>query len=342
MPHRQSLAGCFLAIILSGTFYVQAQTPRDNAVDLSPKQAGGDTQDRRYDLPPGTDPENHLGQVFLRHIAEDQKNFWTFPARLRVKDLKWIVPAAGATAALIASDSWISNQVPDRPGQLNFSRRVSDYGLYSLMAAGGSAFLFGGISKNDHLRETGLLAAEAAINATAVTYAFKVATERRRPYVRTEDGDFFSGSISSNSLSFTSEHAALAWSVASVISHEYPGTLTKLTVYGLAALVTTTRVTAQEHFPSDVLISSAVGWYFGREVYCAHHDPQAGPPCLGQLMRALLRAYPKKSKKYGVSLCASGQLDITVVRSPCGTGNSENGVPRHSSVDSHGTSPPGG
>jgi len=35
-------------------------------------------------------------------------------------------------------------------------------------------------------------------------------------------------------------------------------------------------VSAKQHFPSDVLIGSAIGWFVGEHVYRAHHDPEAG------------------------------------------------------------------
>ena len=33
-------------------------------------------------LPPGVDPQNRLGTPFLKHLAEDQKTFWTSPLRM--------------------------------------------------------------------------------------------------------------------------------------------------------------------------------------------------------------------------------------------------------------------
>jgi membrane-associated phospholipid phosphatase len=276
-----------------------AQVPKPNAVSLWPDQASGSTHDGNYVLQPGADPQNRLGPIFIRHIAEDQKHFWTFPARLRVQDLKWILPAAGATAGLIASDSWISNQVPNHTNQLNFSKSISDYGFYSLIGVGGAAYIFGTLSKNDHMQETGILAGEAAINATGVTYALKLATLRQRPFARTGQGEFFSGSASSNSLSFPSEHAAIAWSIASVVAHEYPGPLTKLTAYGLATLVTATRVTAQQHFPSDVLIGSALGWYFGHEIFRAHHDPELGGAAWGNYFEPTYEPKQRDPKNMG-------------------------------------------
>jgi membrane-associated phospholipid phosphatase len=228
-------------------------------------------------LDPGVDPENRLGTPFLKHIVTDQKQFWTSPTRFRVKDLKWIAPGIGITAAFIASDSWWSKQV--NISHMQTSLHISDYGTYSLIGMGGASFLLGHVTHNDHLAEAGLLSGEAAIDATGVTYLFKEISQRQRPLQGNGNGDFFTGGAS-----FTSEHSAIAWSIASVLAHEYPGWLSQLAAYGLASTVTITRVTAKQHFPSDVVVGSALGWYFGRQVYRAHHDPELGGKPWGGLL----------------------------------------------------------
>jgi hypothetical protein len=209
----------------------------------------------------------------------DQKEFWTTPAHFRTKDLKWIVPSAGITAAFIASDSWFSKQVPDKPNQLTRSLHISDYGAYAMLGLGGGAFVLGHMTNNDHLKEAGLLSGEATINSTGVSYLFKELSQRQRPFEGNHNGDFFKGGSS-----FPSEHAAIAWSIASVWAHEYPGWFSQVAAYGLASAVTVTRVTAQKHFPSDVVVGSALGWYFGRQVYRAHHDPELGGSGWGSLL----------------------------------------------------------
>ena len=232
--------------------------------------------DDRYALQPGEDPDNRLVSPFIKHIVSDQKEFWTSPTRFRTKDLKWILPSAGVVAAFIASDSWWSKQV--NPAHMQTSLHISDYGAYSMIGLGGASFLFGEVTHNDHLRETGLLAGEAAINSTGVAYLFKEITQRQRPLQGNGKGDFFKGGAS-----FPSEHSAIAWSIASVWAHEYPGWLSQTAAYGLASAITATRVTAKQHFPSDVIVGSALGWYFGRQVYRAHHDPELGGSPWGNL-----------------------------------------------------------
>jgi len=221
--------------------------------------------------PEGADPENRLLGPFLKHLAFDQKQFWTEPFRWQWPDAKLLAPFAAATATLMANDAAISRHVPSGAAQINRSRTISDFGAYSFLGVAGGAYLWGNTVHDDHLRETGFLAGEAALNSTAVAYLLKALTERPRPWQGNGSGTFFRGGAS-----FPSEHAAIAWSVASVVAHEYPGPLTQLAAYGLASAVTLTRVTGKQHFSSDVVVGGALGWYFARQVYRAHHDSDIG------------------------------------------------------------------
>ena len=242
----------------------QESAPRPQSDQSPPPKP--ESRDR---LEPGADPENRLLSPFLKHLVRDQKQFWTSPLHFQTKDLKWILPGAAVTAAFVATDSWWAKQVP--VNHVETSKKFSDYGAYSFIGLSGATFLLGQMTHDDHLSEAGLLAGEAAINSTVVAYAFGEITQRQRPYQGNEHGNFFAGGSS-----FPSEHSALAWSIASVWAHEYPGWFSQFAAYSLASAVTVTRVTARQHFPSDAIVGSALGWYFGRQVYRAHHDPELG------------------------------------------------------------------
>jgi len=278
---------CRLASLVVLLSVISGSSPRAWSQDAPPRTSSAPSNTSRtksavkpeddYQLQPGEDPENRLVSPFLKHIVGDQKEFWTAPTRLRVKDLKWVAPFAGVTAAFIASDSWWARQV--NASHMQTSLHTSDYITYSLIGLGGASYLFGHITHNDHLQEAGLLSGEAAINSTAVTYLFKETTQRQRPLEGNGHGDFFKGGAS-----FPSEHSSIAWSIASVWAHEYPGWFSQVAAYGLASTVTVARVTAQQHFPADVIVGSALGWYFGRQVYRAHHDPEVGGSGWGSLL----------------------------------------------------------
>ena len=127
------------------------------------------------------------------------------------------------------------------------------------------------MTHDDHRRETGLLSGEAAVDAVGMTTALQYAFGRQRPTDGNGGGGFWHGGTS-----FPSDHSTAVWAAASVIAHEYPGPLTKLLVYGLASAVSISRITGEDHFPTDVLIGGGIGWFVGRHVYLAHHDPELG------------------------------------------------------------------
>src|SRR4030088_1695007 len=190
--------GYLWAIILASAMTLHGQTGTHAPVSTQERKIGASNADstngkivaddeNRGWLQPGQDPNNRLVSPFLKHIVSDQKQFWTSPAHFRTRDLKWILPAAGITAAFIASDSWWAKQV--NPSHMQTSLHISDYGTYALIGLGGASFLFGHATHNDHLQETGLLSGEAAINSNAVTYLFKEITQRQRPLEGNGHGD---------------------------------------------------------------------------------------------------------------------------------------------------------
>lgn len=281
---RLSGKGILAALLLTSTLRGGAQPTTDDLRQprfVEPKLQEPKIQEPKplepVLLEPGADPENKLFLPFLRHMADDQQRFWTSAKELRKPStLKTFLPFAGFTGALIAGDSWISKQVP--LSQVQHSQSVSNYAVYSLVGAAAGSYALGQVTHNDHLSETGFLSGEAALNSTLIAYAFKEATMRQRPYEGGGSGLFFRGGSS-----FPSEHSAIAWSVASIVAHEYPGPLTKLMAYGLASAVTVTRVTGKQHFSSDVVVGSALGWYLGRQIYRSRHDPESGGAAWGNL-----------------------------------------------------------
>ncbi len=215
--------------------------------------------------------KNSLGVPFLKNLVSDQKAIWTSPVRLRWADGTWLFPLAAATGGFFATDRAVPPALSGDLKTLNRYSNFSNYGVYSLVGAGGGLYVWSKLSHDDHQRETGILAGEAAINSFGVGTAFKYAFGRERPNQGQGLGNFFQ-----HGVSFPSDHSAVAWSIASVLAHEYPGPLTQIAAYGLATAVSASRVLGAQHFPSDVVVGSAIGWLIGRQIYRAHHDPELG------------------------------------------------------------------
>jgi membrane-associated phospholipid phosphatase len=273
---------CFLFAGMQGlcATYTFAQTsdlhvssaPQSSALE-KPIPASQDPDQTNSKGSPDSDvyQDNSLGKEFLKHLVSDQKAIWTSPAHLRWEDGSWLFPLAAVTGGLFATDRAVPPVLSKNQAKLDRYVSISNYGLYSMVAAGGGLYLLGKITHDDHKRETGVLAGEAAINAVAVDTALKYTLGRARPDQDQGLGNFFQGGAS-----FPSDHAVVAWSIASVVAHEYPGPLTQMAAYGLATVVSVSRVGGKQHFPSDVLVGGAIGWLIGRQVYRAHHDPELG------------------------------------------------------------------
>ena len=220
------------------------------------------------------DPQDYdtsLKQNLARRFLKDQESIWTFPTRLRASDADWIMPLGLVSAGFFATDTEFSKHLSNSPSRMRNSNTFSNVGLGAFAGIAGGLYLWGNFTHDDHKRETGFLAAEAAANSLSVVYALKYSLGRERPL-----NDDYAGNFRAGGDSFPSEHAAAAWSIATVVAHEYPGLLTQFLAYGMASAVSVSRLTAKEHFPSDVLIGSAIGWLSGEIVYRAHHDPEVG------------------------------------------------------------------
>lgn len=210
---------------------------------------------------------------FFVNILNDQRAIWTSPFHLHKSDAKWLAPVGLSTIALVATDRRTSGNLVahgDNRTRLRISKDISQGG--SLYATGGTAavfYLVGRATHNARARETGLLGTEAFIDSGIVVQVLKAASQRQRPPVDDSSGEFFDGGSS-----FPSGHAISAWSLATVIAQEYGQhrPLVRVGVYGLATAVSLSRYTGRNHFLSDVLVGSALGYGIGRYVYHKHHD----------------------------------------------------------------------
>ena len=230
---------------------------------------------QQFPLPDAPQPQTGASEAATirntpRNILKDQEAIWTSPAHLRESNALGPALLVLGTAVLITTDHQVMSS-HFQSTTLNDHANTASTGLTGVMIAAPAAFFaVGELGHRDQAAETGILGGEAMLDSLGVNYAIKFASLRERPTLDNARGRFFQTSVGLDS-SFPSNHAVVAWSSAAVIASEYPGILTKMTAYGLATGVSVSRVLARQHFPSDVLVGSAVGWMIGRYVYHRHH-----------------------------------------------------------------------
>ncbi len=203
-------------------------------------------------------------------IWHDQKAIWTGPKRIRKTDALWLLPLAATAGLLIATDRHEMTLIHSDAANRSSSSLFSNVGLGTFGAVTALSYGLGAMTHDEHARETGILSTEALADSLVLVEAMKFATDRQSPETDLRRGLFAQASPLQSS--FPSAHAALAWSAAAVIAREYPGPVTQWSAYLTASLVSLSRITAERHFPSDVLIGAAAGYLIGRYVYSTHHD----------------------------------------------------------------------
>jgi membrane-associated phospholipid phosphatase len=212
-------------------------------------------------------PDSSRGKFLTRWVKRglrDQADIYTAP--LHRSEMKWVIGLPVVTAGLIAIDKHASGALPRNPSSA--SADISDVGLFATAGAVGVLLIDGTTRGDSHALETGVLGAEAMANSGVVYAVLQLIAERERPLQGTGQGHFFRTSGLDNS--FPSGHTIITWTAASTIAHEYPKPWVEWLAYGTAAAVSMTRFTSLQHFPSDVVVGSTLGYLIGRHIFHAH------------------------------------------------------------------------
>lgn len=211
-------------------------------------------------------------QICAEHVAQDEVGIVTAPFHLHASSLLWIAPFGVATGVAIDKDAEAIQALGVDPSREKQFRRVSDYGgIYGPSAAVAVGYIAGGVTHNDHLQETAVLAGEAMVDSIILNKGLEYAINRQDPMQGDGTGRFWPHGLKTwpDGQSMPSDHSILAWSFAHVVASQYNGIATRLLVYSLAATVSASRVVAREHFPSDVFVGAALGYGIGG--YVVHH-----------------------------------------------------------------------
>ncbi len=272
MRHACLLVSAAALFLLAFCSAVRAETSA--GLSAQPALANlPDAPQSQLGSPSNADPTGNQ-QITLRdtpvRILKDQAGIWTSPVRLRERDYAVLVSLGLAATLTATADHEVMSSSKLQNISLNNHAVTASNGLLGgFVAAPVLIYGLGYIHHDSHATETGILGGEAMANGLVVEEAMKLVSMRERPTVDNAKGKFFQSSVGLDS-SFPSNHCVLAWSSAAVIASEYPGPLTQIAAYGLATGVSVARVLGRQHFPSDVLVGSAVGWLVGRYVFHRH------------------------------------------------------------------------
>ncbi|HXJ42029.1 MAG TPA: phosphatase PAP2 family protein [Bryobacteraceae bacterium] len=216
----------------------------------------------------------------LSNIWLDQKTIWTSPFHMTRDDAGWWAGLGAITAAAIVTDRRTTHALENSAGQVRWGNNISKIGaVYTIAPEVAGFYLWGVVADNQKARETSVLAGEALLDGFIVVEVLKAAAGRNRPNAAQHPGNFFDGGAS-----FPSGHSLATFALASVIAHEYGNRKwVPWVAYGLAGVVGTARFGARQHYASDVIAGSAMGFFIGRYVvnthqaHAGHHHAALAP-----------------------------------------------------------------
>ena len=166
-------------------------------------------------------------------MLHDEIAIFTSPLQINRDNAKrWIV-FGGGTAALIATDQAVSNNLAQETSLTTSSHWASRFGsAYFLFPAWATFYVVGKVGDNPRARDTARLGIEALIDADIAAGVLKVATQRPRPEIKGESLAL----LYRGGDAFPSGHSIKAWALARVVSREYSEQrIVPIVAYGLAA-----------------------------------------------------------------------------------------------------------
>ena len=280
----------FVLLLICRVFPLEAQEKKDT---LSTKQVDTlstqqvDTLMKKLDTliitkePQNIAPTSSFSVAYATSYWTDTKSVFTNPFHWKTGQ---IISAAAVVAGTIGLIAW-----GDKPIQQFYYRNSSvfisktSYYFFSPLGSGlydiptlGIFYACGVIWKNKKAKETGLKGLEAYVITAVLTQAIKQFTHRHRPYQDNPpnphvwDGPFSWGGEYGmfGYNSFPSGHSSTVFSIATVIGLEYWETKwVPIVSFGLAGLTALYRLAVNDHWASDVLFGSALGFAIGSMVY---------------------------------------------------------------------------
>jgi membrane-associated phospholipid phosphatase len=277
----------------------QTQSPSETAASPEKTPLALDRRDRIF-YPGDTERLKPLGRKLLLNVLLDQEEIFTSPFHMNRQNAKWWLLFGATTGGLIAADHRIADSFENSRGQVRWGGRISNIGAsYTLIPIVAGYYGFGVWRDHAKAREIGVLGTETLIDSLIVAGVLKVAVRRNRPNER-DPGEFWGGGTS-----FPSGHAMQMWSIASLVAHEYPHKkIIGIAAYSLAGIVSASRVAANKHFASDVVVGGAMGWFIGRYVYQTHMSHLAHKHA--SLLPAIVPLAQPWQRSYGATLLLGG------------------------------------
>ena len=198
---------------------------------------------------------------------------WGHGARALGSSSAWETALLGAGAVLGSAvlDRSVSRSVDRHPGSRALDT-LDGFGKWLPIAAIGGAGLAALSEQDRRFSNTGIAAIEAGATGLFANLGIKYAVGRARPVDGKGPGDF--EPFKRSGSSFPSNHATVTWAAVTPFAKEYDAPW----LYGVAALTNAGRIASREHWLSDTVASSLLGFAIGDFLWQERRKPDDKAP----------------------------------------------------------------
>jgi membrane-associated phospholipid phosphatase len=221
-------------------------------------------------------PVDRITVKYVEGYFVDTGRMLASPLHWDSKDWLTMGLVVGVTSSLFLVDEHAKNFAQSHQSRIasNFATVGNDLGnaLYTLPPVA-AFYLYGYLADDGKARRASLLAVESFAISGAMTSALKVIADRHRPNSGDSPTTWDGPRLSLKNLSFSSEHTASAFSIATVFAEEYRDNAYVAPIaYSLATLTGLSRVYSNEHWLSDAVFGAAIGYFVSKAVLRYHKE----------------------------------------------------------------------
>lgn len=202
----------------------------------------------------------------LKFFLRTGKNLFAAPAEFKNDDLNKFIFSSAASAVSFGLDEPLKGIArQNRTPFANELFKIDDYFYIEFMAASIiGLYSYGLASKDEEIRKLGRNIFISSLAAATSTMTAKAIIGRARPFEEKGNSNF--NLFSFKNSSFPSTHAALAFAYSAVMAQYSNSFAWKVFWYSSAAMVGLARVYNNQHWFSDVVFGSALGYFIGEFV----------------------------------------------------------------------------
>jgi len=212
-----------------------------------------------------TIPATVVGDI--RTAFDDVLGFFTAPLRFGKSDWDRTATGAGALGIIMGMDEPLNGLLVSHPGRgfledpLEWAK---EWGRLRTMQYASLGLYFGGLfAGNDGIRVTGRLMGEALLLAGTPAITIQYGLGRSRPHEGSGAYRYNFFEWGNEHQSLPSGHATVAFAISTVLAKRIDRTWAGVPLYSFAGLTALAMAWGNEHWPSDVLLGSAIGYLAG-------------------------------------------------------------------------------